>query len=123
MTTFGQRRSVTPNVRQNSRRESEGHNIGNRIELNTNLSSRFCESRDTTVEHVKKERKTDRNGGVIEVLSYTSDIRSGGAEQLKTAQRRHHRVEAHTDVAGGECRRYEIESFLHSPARRVRPFL
>jgi hypothetical protein len=51
------------------------------------------------------------------------NVRSSVAEQLKTAQRRHHGKEAHADVRGSEHRRDDVETFLQSPARWMWAFL
>src|SRR6185437_1461094 len=64
---FDERRSITPNIRQHRRRNPKRHDISNRIELNTDLSSCFGESCDTAVEHVKQKCKADRDGSVVEV--------------------------------------------------------
>src|SRR5262245_58685856 len=113
-------RSIAPDVSQHRGRDAKGNNVSNRIELNTDLGGCLCKSCDTTVEHIEQERKADRDRGIIEVSGGSGEIRSHVVEKLKAAQRLHHRKEPHADIGRGECRRYEIEPFFHTAARRIR---
>src|SRR5215203_3024213 len=58
MSSLLKRRSISPDIREHRRREAKSNYVSNRVELNTNLSGSFCESRDAAVEHVKQQSKS-----------------------------------------------------------------
>src|SRR5439155_9846476 len=60
-----QSRSVAPGINQHCGSQPERNNIGQRIELNPNLSSALGHSRDPPVKHVAKERPADGYRGIV----------------------------------------------------------
>src|SRR6185503_16273231 len=56
--------AITPHVCQDCRRQAEGDDICDGIELYANLGGSFCHARDAAIEHVKQKRPTDCLGSV-----------------------------------------------------------
>jgi hypothetical protein len=92
-------RMKSPLKRQNRWRDPEGHDVGERVELEAEGTGRSRQARDPSVEHVEHEREADEERGGRELTAYRMDNAGVATEQVRHREHARQQVDAAAQTA------------------------